>query len=282
MTSGPMSSTRSSRSTTLPSRLTADLRAVVASETICPSRTSSSAGSMTERLDAASCDGDLAVVVGAPDVDERSKPRTRTCRGGRRCRRQVGSRVAVGLLDQPACPCRRRTRSTVSQVAPSASKTMAPLTEVGERGVHGPLSSRASSRRPHVEVDVNHLHLELGRSRGLLGSPMPGPRRSASATVVGHLGGPVGHVPDRVAALGHRPRPRLRARSDSASRRICPPRVVDVVLAVHVGAAPLEQRADRVAVRRVPAVADVDRAGGVGRDELDHDLRRRPSVSRRA
>src|SRR6476469_3313791 len=37
-------------------------------------------------------------------------------------------------------------------------------------------------------------------------------------------------------------------------------------------AGPLQQRGERVAIRRAPPVADVERPRGIGRDELDVDL----------
>ena len=47
--------------------------------------------------------------------------------------------------------------------------------------------------------------------------------------------------------------------------------VVVVELARDVCALPFEQPGDRIAERRLAAVPDVQRTGGVGRDELDHD-----------
>ena len=71
----------------------------------------------------------------------------------------------------------------------------------------------------------------------------------------------------------------------AAERADLPAGVVDVVLAGDLVAAALQQPAERVAVGGEPAVADVDRAGGVGRDELDlHPLagaERRGGRSRR-
>ncbi len=48
-------------------------------------------------------------------------------------------------------------------------------------------------------------------------------------------------------------------------------RVVVVVLPMDVPAGPIEERGDRVTQRGLPSVAQVERPGGVGRHELDHD-----------
>ena len=57
--------------------------------------------------------------------------------------------------------------------------------------------------------------------------------------------------------------------------------VVVVELARDLVALRLEQRRDRVAERRLAAVADVQRAGRIGRDELDlHLLAGCPCVAR--
>ena len=48
--------------------------------------------------------------------------------------------------------------------------------------------------------------------------------------------------------------------------------VVDVELARDRVAGPLEQRGDRIAQRGAATVADVERARGIGGDELDVDL----------
>src|SRR5690606_6186785 len=81
----------------------------------------------------------------------------------------------------------------------------------------------------------------------------------------------------RVAALGQGPtgpagQDRLAEATD------LPAGVVDVVLAGDLVAAALEQPAERVAVGGEPAVADVDRPGRVGRDELDLDALALPEV----
>ena len=80
----------------------------------------------------------------------------------------------------------------------------------------------------------------------------------------------------RCTRPGSRPRESLagtRAASDAANVLHLGAAVVEVVLAVHVVARCARARAKRVAVGRPPAVAGVERAGGVGGDELDVDRR---------
>ena len=60
--------------------------------------------------------------------------------------------------------------------------------------------------------------------------------------------------------------PRLHRESQIADLRA---RVVVVELPRYAPALRFEQSADRVAEGRLPAVPDVERAGGIGRDELD-------------
>jgi hypothetical protein len=50
--------------------------------------------------------------------------------------------------------------------------------------------------------------------------------------------------------------------------------IVVIELARYRAALPLEQRGDRIAERRLAAMADVQRAGRIGRNELDLDLLR--------
>ena len=85
MASGPMSSTRSSRSTALPLRL--DILPL-ASEIIWPSRISSRSGIDAEGGHAGLQAGDLALMVGTEHVDHPVEAADAgTCCGGRRCRR---------------------------------------------------------------------------------------------------------------------------------------------------------------------------------------------------
>ena len=74
-------------------------------------------------------------------------------------------------------------------------------------------------------------------------------------------------------------RPRIscaRARTDTARLWICCAGVVVVELARDVAALPLEQRRDRIAERRLAAMADVQRSGRIGGDEFDdRPVRRR-------
>src|SRR3989441_2358288 len=96
----------------------------------------------------------------------------------------------------------------------------------------------------------------------------------------------LGDVPDVltvVAALRERRRPaaqlldpRLHAARQAQNLRAA---VVVVELARHAPARPLEQRRDRVAQGRLAAMADVQRTGGIGGDELDVRGPAPPSVA---
>ena len=55
-----------------------------------------------------------------------------------------------------------------------------------------------------------------------------------------------------------------------------PAGVIDVILTRHVPAGKGEQAGQRCAIRGTPAMADVQGAGGVGRNKLDLDLLRAP------
>ena len=63
----------------------------------------------------------------------------------------------------------------------------------------------------------------------------------------------------------------MRAEIEAAKRVDLATGVVDVVLALDLVPDCLEQADERVAVGGVAAAADVERAGRVGRDELDQD-----------
>ena len=84
------------------------------------------------------------------------------------------------------------------------------------------------------------------------------------------LGGDVVDVGPGVTVLGHRLplRGRLQAPGEPVDLGAG---VVEVVLPRHLGAAGLQQPAERVTDRGPPGAADVHRAGRVGRDELEVD-----------
>ena len=85
-----------------------------------------------------------------------------------------------------------------------------------------------------------------------------------------HAGGEVGDVAARVAAL--RRRLALDRGEDGQAEVVhLVAGVVDVVLVGDVGAGSAQHPADRVAEGRPAGVADVQRAGGVRRDELEVD-----------
>ena len=91
--------------------------------------------------------------------------------------------------------------------------------------------------------------------------------------VVRQLRGEIGHVVALVAVLGERlaeaqRRDRCAEDADLAAR------IVEVVLARHALAAGLEDAAEQVADERAARIADVQRAGRIGRHELDVDRAR--------
>ena len=53
--------------------------------------------------------------------------------------------------------------------------------------------------------------------------------------------------------------------------------VVEIEFAVHLPPGPFEQAGDRIAQRRLPAVAQVERTRGIGGHELHHDLPSAPA-----
>ena len=76
-------------------------------------------GVAAERLPGGLHPQDVAVVVGAPDVDRAVVAAPRSCRRGRRCRtRSRSTRRSSGAARGP---CRRRARSCAARAAPSCS-----------------------------------------------------------------------------------------------------------------------------------------------------------------
>ena len=93
---------------------------------------------------------------------------------------------------------------------------------------------------------------------------------AAGPDVVGQRGRQLVDVVALVAVLGHR-LAALSAATDAPRLPIWAPEVVEVVLARDLLAAGLEHAAQQVADERAARVADVERAGRVGRHELDVD-----------
>ena len=120
---------------------------------------------------------------------------------------------------------------------------------------------------PFVVLDVDGLHLVLDESEDAFGGPSACRLDLGNALVARRqsLDECAG-----IAAVGERfavgPRQDARAEQTDLSAG-----VVDVVLAGHLVSAALQQPPECVAVRREPAVADVDRSGRVRRYELDLD-----------
>ncbi len=132
--------------------------------------------------------------------------------------------------------------------------------------------------------EVTEAGDELGWARRLasLGRP-PRPPRLSPLAPLAREPGDLPHVLPVVAALGdlrglacQLEEPRVHRLAELIDLA---PHVVDVELAVHAVAGPLEERGDRVAERGAPAVPDVERAGRVGRDELHHDGEPAPQVA---
>ena len=207
--------------------------------------------------------GHVAVVVGAPDVDEAVEAPLELVAVVGDVAQQVG-RLAAGL-DQDLVLGAGRSRW------PAATPRRRP-----RRRGRGPAGRRGWPRwRPTSTIDRS---LNQVSKRTFIRASA---RRRSSSTrslaplarvgVVGHLRRPVGDVLALVAVLRHRLGPPCRAARESANSSHLPAPVVDVVLPVDLVAAPLEDAAQGVAVGRPPAAAGVERAGGVGADELDVD-----------
>ena len=94
---------------------------------------------------------------------------------------------------------------------------------------------------------------------------------------VGDVGAPIAVGGEVRVVRPDRTRARLHRQGQVADLRAG---VVVVELARHAPAGGLEQRAERIAERGLPAVADVQRPGWVGRDELDQHLARAAGVRR--
>ena len=116
-----------------------------------------------------------------------------------------------------------------------------------------------------MDVDLGQLQLDV--AEGPLRRPAARSRDVVGAVVGGRQ---ALDETGRVAAFGKglAVAPGQQAGAQAADLA---PRVVDVVLPGDLPATAVEQPADSVAVGGPPAVADVQRAGRVGGDELDLD-----------
>ena len=146
--------------------------------------------------------------------------------------------------------------------------------QLGQRGLDRAGLDERAFAEPGVEL---HAHRRKGVAQVALDS-LVAPLGRVDA--VGHLGRPLLDV-----LAGSRPRdggpPSGRERATPNSSHLHAV-VVEVVLAVHDVAAALEDVAQRVAVRRPASAAGMQRAGGVGRDELDVHPRSPAPTSKRA
>ena len=131
---------------------------------------------------------------------------------------------------------------------------------------------KVSSRTASAEADAEALErLADQRETGVAGLP----RQRLEIELAGPLGcDQAADVLAVVAAVGHRLAERERTHRLAELDDLAAV-VVDVVLARDVVAAQLEDPGQRVAVRRLARVPDVQRPGRVGRDELDVDRHRR-------
>ena len=247
--------------------------------------------------------GDGAVVVAALDVDDLDEaplPLVDVIR-------HIGHEVGVGRGRRPTFLCstfrRRLAHHAVLVVAVvGAAQPQCAVFLVGLAGVHQPLHRLRhppGGVQAGLEVVVVKAHAEGAQVQVLLVAQV-GHRELADAVQVlrvarGGGGAVVGldrlersevgsDVGDVLAVVGvFRPggvsrlvaqQPRLRG---ACQRGDLHPGVVVIELPVHLPALAVHQVAHRVAQRRLPAVAHVQRAGRVGRDELHHHL---PAVGR--
>ena len=219
-------------------------------------------------------------MVGAPDVDDVIEAAAELVEVVRDVGREVGV-GAVGLAQHPVAVVAERRR---------AQPERAVLLE-REPGVREP-RERRRDRATVVErllggEDVE-AHAEIGERPILLGPLHREHGRATTRDALGRLkisepgsfalqqlGRGVLQVFAVIAALGN-----LRLTADrllhARPERLREPGdlhagIVDVELARDRVTGPLEQRRDAVAQRRAAAVADMQRTGRIGRDELDVD-----------
>src|SRR5690606_27169154 len=213
--------------------------------------------------------GHLALVVGAPDVDDPVEaPDQELVAVVGDVAGQVG--VVAALLGRLAQHPLAPGVAVGAGVEPDGAVLLpheAALAQLLDGLLDGLALLDRRLAEPLVEVDVDGLELDLDEPQDVLGGPAPG-----LLDVLGAVVG-AGQALDeaaRVAALGQRPA-RPAGQDGLAEAADLPAGVVHVVLAGDLVAAALAQPAERVAVGGAPAVAGVDRPGRVGRDELDLD-----------
>ncbi len=255
---------------------------------------------MAERLHGGPHAADVAVVVGAEQVDEAVGGAELHDSGDRRRRpRSTSARRWSGAARDP---CRRRLLADLRRAEPeravlprSVSPRVGQLVE--HPGGQAAVAHVALLRRPHVELDA-----VLARARGA-GSPPCGPPRSGrdarstrpaatrarcAVEILGRgelvlaqvLAGELdrGTRPGSRSPAARADSPtawRTRASNERASASNCVAGVVDVVLGRHLRAARSQETRERVTDRRRARVDDDERSGGIGGDELEpHALSR--------
>ena len=235
---------------------------------------------VAHRLGGVAHPGDRPVVVGAPDVDQVVEAAAELLGDVADVGGEV-RRLAVRADRRPG-PCRRRTRS-------SGTRSPRPPRRGGRRSRS---RSTARSTQPSSCSEASVVQTSKWTpSRSRLASM---PSRTAAAAQRPTIA--AASAPSRRRRRPHVVRDRGREvvrRSRRGSRRRAPARragwrttdaprlvdlaarVVEVVLARHALAARLEDAAEQVADERAAGVADRERAGRVGRHELDVDRARR-------
>ena len=209
------------------------------------------------------------MVVGAQHVQAAVRPAQPLVQVVRAVGGEVGP-VAVGLAQHPVL--------VVAEVGGAQPGGAVGLVHValGVQPFQGGVQLALVVQLLLVEVHVE-VHPECGQRRLDLVEHQPDAldpehllrvRAVQHVRVLGHDGtGDVGDVLTAVAALGDRFAARRRQQRPREPVDL-PARVVEVVLGRDVGVDRPQQAAQRVADRRPPGVPQVQRAGRVGRDEL--------------
>ena len=210
----------------------------------------------------------LSVVVGAPDVDEVLPPALELVAVVRDVVAQVGGGT-VGLHQHAVALV-----AEVGGAQPGGAVVLehdAARAEVVEHALHVAGFVQRAFREPGVEVHADAGEIVLQGAHVVAVAPVLGLLLGDRVAELGpHDRGHVDQVLTLVAVLG-----RLAALVAGEQRRRerveLVAGVVQVVLAVHDRALGREEVGQRVADRHPAATAGVERAGGVGRHELEVD-----------
>ncbi len=229
---------------------------------------SSSSGSWPRALHPVLQSSDVTVVIRTPDVDQQVVAAGELVAVIGDVGQQVRG-LAVGLDEHAVLVV-----AEVGGAQPDRTVGVVHLAagaQVVERRLDGVAVDQRLLAEPDVELDAHAGQ----RGREVAPHPLVAPFRRVGA--VGHLRRPFLDVVPLVSVRGNGLTgfgggERL---GEQAHLRAT---VVQVVLAGHRVAAPLEDVAERIAVRRPAATAGVQRARRVGGDELDVDPRAAPDV----